>query len=46
MQSPKLGRLGGRRHHQAGNNYRLLPLFVAAQGFFDERWRLREGLGR
>ena len=33
--------LGRRGHHQAGNNYRYLPLFVESQGFFDEAWKLK-----
>ena len=40
MQSPKLPDWAIVDITKPGNNYRYLPLFVAAQGFFDERWRL------
>ena len=40
MQSPKLPDWAVVDITKPSNNYRYLPLFVAAQGFFDERWRL------
>lgn len=41
MQSPKLPDWAVVDTTKPGNNYRYLPLFVAAQGFFDERWKLK-----
>jgi dienelactone hydrolase len=41
MQSPKLPDWAVVDITKPGNNYNYLPLFVAAQGFFDETWRLR-----
>lgn len=41
MQSPKLPDWAVVDTTKPGNNYRYLPLFVAAEGFFDERWRLQ-----
>ena len=41
MQSPKLPDWAIVDIGKPGNNYKYLPLFVAAQGFFDESWRLR-----
>jgi hypothetical protein len=41
MQSPKLPDWAVVDVTKPGNNYRYLPLFIAAQGFFDERWMLR-----
>ena len=41
MQSPKLPDWAIVDVTKPGNNYRYLPLFVAAQGFFDERWQLQ-----
>ena len=40
MQSPKLPDWAVVDISKPGNNYRYLPLFVAAQGFFDESWKL------
>jgi dienelactone hydrolase len=40
MQSPKLPDWAVVDVTKPGNNYNYLPLFVAAQGFFDEAWRL------
>ena len=40
MQSPKLPDWAVVDVTKPGNNYRYLPLFVAAQGFFDESWTL------
>ncbi len=40
MQSPKLPDWAVVDTSKPGNNYRYLPLFVAAQGFFDEAWTL------
>ena len=41
MQSPKLPDWAIVDIGKSGNNYKYLPLFVAAQGFFDESWRLK-----
>ncbi|MEO7274192.1 MAG: prolyl oligopeptidase family serine peptidase [Vicinamibacterales bacterium] len=41
MQSPKLPDWAVVDITKPGNNYRYLPLHVAAQGFFDEAWRLK-----
>ena len=41
MQSPKLPDWAVVDITRPGNNYRYLPLFVASQGFFDERWHLK-----
>jgi hypothetical protein len=41
MQSPKLPDWAVVDITKPGNNYNYLPLFVAAQGFFDEAWRLK-----
>ena len=40
MQTPKLPDWAIVDITKPGNNYRYLPLFVAAQGFFDESWKL------
>ena len=40
MQTPKLPDWAVVDITKPGNNYRYLPLFVAAQGFFDESWKL------
>lgn len=40
MQSSKLPDWAVVDITKPGNNYRYLPLFVASQGFFDERWAL------
>ena len=40
MQTPKLPDWAVVDITKPGNNYRYLPLFVAAQGFFDESWTL------
>ncbi len=42
MQSPKLADWAVVDVTRPGNNYRYLPLFVEAQGFFDELWKLRK----
>lgn len=44
MQSPKLPDWAVIDITRPGNNYRYLPLFVAAQGFFDEQWKLKAPL--
>jgi dienelactone hydrolase len=41
MQSPKLADWAVVDITKPGNNYRYLPLFVEAQGFFDEFWKVR-----
>lgn len=41
MQSPKLPDWAVVDITKPGNNYKYLPLFVDAQGFFDESWRLQ-----
>jgi dienelactone hydrolase len=41
MQSPKLPDWAVVDITKPGNNFRYLPLFVEAQGFFDERWKLK-----
>lgn len=41
MQSSKLPDWAVVDLTRPGNNYRYLPLFVASQGFFDERWALK-----
>jgi predicted esterase len=41
MQSPKLPDWAVVDITKPGNNYRYLPLHVAAQGFFDEAWKLK-----
>jgi len=41
MQSPKLPDWAVVDITKPGNNYRYLPLYVAAQGFFDEAWKLK-----
>jgi dienelactone hydrolase len=43
MQSPKLPDWAIVDVTKPGNNYKYLPLFVEAQGFFDELWRLKPG---
>jgi dienelactone hydrolase len=40
MQSPKLPDWAVVDITRPGNNYRYLPLFVEAEGFFDEFWKL------
>ena len=40
MQTPKLPDWAVVDITKPGNNYRYLPLFVTAQGFFDESWKL------
>jgi dienelactone hydrolase len=40
MQSPKLPDWAVVDITKEGNNYRYLPLFVEAQGFFDEGWKI------
>ncbi len=45
MQSPKLPDWAVVDISRPGNNYRYLPLFVASQGFFDERWKLKGPAG-
>jgi hypothetical protein len=40
MQSPKLPDWAIVDITKPGNNYKYLPLFVAAQGFFGEDWTL------
>jgi pimeloyl-ACP methyl ester carboxylesterase len=42
MQSPKLADWAIVDITKPGNNYNYLPLFVAAQGFFDESWKLKD----
>jgi hypothetical protein len=44
MQTPKLPDWAIVDITKPGNNYRYLPLFVTAQGFFDESWRLQASL--
>jgi len=41
MQSPKLADWAVVDITKPGNSYRYLPLHVAAQGFFDEAWKLK-----
>jgi dienelactone hydrolase len=41
MQSPKLPDWAVVDITKPGNNYRYLPLFISAQGFFDEAWKLK-----
>jgi hypothetical protein len=41
MQTPKLPDWAVVDITKPGNNYRYLPLFVTAQGFFDESWKLQ-----
>jgi len=43
MQSPKLPDWAVVDMTKPGNNYKYLPLFVEAQGFFDELWKLKPG---
>jgi predicted peptidase len=42
MQSPKLPDWAVVDITKPGNNYSYLPLFVEAQGFFDETWKLKQ----
>jgi hypothetical protein len=42
MQSPKLADWAVVDITKPGNNFKYLPLFVETQGFFDEKWKLRE----
>jgi hypothetical protein len=44
MQSPKLPDWAVVDIRKPGNNYQYLPLHVAAQGFFDEDWKLKGSL--
>jgi hypothetical protein len=41
MQSPKLADWAVVDITKPGNNFKYLPLFVEAQGFFDEKWKIR-----
>jgi hypothetical protein len=46
MQSPKLPDWAVVDMTRPGNNFKYLPLFVAAQGFFDELWKLNARTGK